>query len=149
MKTFALLLCLALPILAQDEPAPGGRRGGASDDPINAGTFSSLRVRNIGPAFISGRVSQIAVFPDDSNHYLIAEASGGIWVTNNNGTTWTPVFDTYGSYSIGCDHHRPQESFDRLGRAPARTTTSAASPMATASTRAKTADAPGATSASS
>jgi photosystem II stability/assembly factor-like uncharacterized protein len=35
------------------------------------------------------------------NHYLIAEASGGIWLTYNNGTTWTPVFDSYGSYSIG------------------------------------------------
>jgi photosystem II stability/assembly factor-like uncharacterized protein/cell fate (sporulation/competence/biofilm development) regulator YlbF (YheA/YmcA/DUF963 family) len=101
MRLFPLLLCLSLPILAQDEPAQGGRRGGASDDPINANTFSSLHVRNIGPAFISGRASQFAVFPDDSNHYLVAEASGGIWLTYNNGTTWTPVFDNYGSYSIG------------------------------------------------
>src|SRR5580700_7277991 len=102
MRLFPLLLCFSLPLLAQDEPAQGGRRGGgASDDPINAGTFSSLRVRNIGPAFISGRASQFAVFPDDSNHYLVAEASGGIWLTYNNGTTWTPVFDNYGSYSIG------------------------------------------------
>ena len=101
MRFFPLFLCLSLAAVAQDEPAPGGRRGGASDEPINATTFSSLRARNIGPAFISGRVSQFAVFPDDSNHYLAAEASGGIWLTYNNGTTWTPVFDSYGSYSIG------------------------------------------------
>jgi len=104
MRLFPLLLCLSLSALAQDEaPAGPGRggRGGNSDEPINAFTFSSLRVRNIGPAFVSGRVSQIAVFPDDSNHYLIAEASGGVWLTYNNGTTWTPVFDNYGSYSIG------------------------------------------------
>src|ERR1051326_4810237 len=101
MRLFPLLLCLTVPVLAQDEPPQGGRRGGASDDPINATTFSSLRVRSIGPAFISGRVSQIAVFPDDSNHYLVAEASGGVFLTYNNGTTWTPVFDNYGSYSIG------------------------------------------------
>ncbi len=74
---------------------------GGSDDPINARTFASLRVRNIGPAFISGRVSQFAVFPDSPSHYLVAEASGGIFLTHNDGTTWTPVFDTYGSYSIG------------------------------------------------
>jgi hypothetical protein len=111
MRFFPLVLCLSLSALslsalAQDEvvpPAGSGRggRGGGSDDPINAGTFASLRARNIGPAFVSGRVSQIAVFPDDTNHYLIAEASGGVWLTYNNGTTWTPVFDNYGSYSIG------------------------------------------------
>src|SRR5215831_12417437 len=98
MRLFPLLLCVFLAALAQDEPAPGGR---GSQEPINATTFAGLRVRNIGPTFISGRVSQIAVFPDSASHYLIAEASGGVWLTNNNGTTWTPVFDNYGSYSIG------------------------------------------------
>src|ERR1700724_605894 len=102
MRLFPLLFCLSLCAAAQDEapPQPGGR-GGGSQDPINAFTFAGLRARNIGPAFISGRVSQIAVFPDNPNHYLIAEASGGVWLTYNNGTTWTPVFDNYGSYSIG------------------------------------------------
>src|SRR5215471_12000367 len=105
MRFNALILCFAISALAQDElPAPaGGRggRGGASAEPISETTFASLRARLIGPAFVSGRVSQIAVFPDDSNHYLIALASGNIFLTYNNGTTWTPVFDNYGSYSIG------------------------------------------------
>jgi photosystem II stability/assembly factor-like uncharacterized protein len=100
MRLFSLFLCFTLSAFAQDE-APQQRGGRGSDDPIDASTFASLRARNIGPAFVSGRVSQIAVFPDDGNHYLIAEASGGIWLTYNNGTTWTPVFDSYGSYSIG------------------------------------------------
>jgi len=105
MKWFSLFLCLSLAAFAQDEPpaGPGGRggRGRGSEDPINERTFSSLRIRNVGPAFISGRVSQFAVFPDSPSHYLVAEASGGIWLTYNDGTTWTPVFDNYGSYSIG------------------------------------------------
>ena len=107
MRLFPLLLCLSLSALAQDEPpaAGGGGRAGrggpGSGEPINESTFSSLKARQIGPAFVSGRVSQIAVFPDDSNHYLIALASGNIFATTNNGTTWTPVFDNYGSYSIG------------------------------------------------
>ncbi len=88
MRFIPLLLCVSMAALAQD-------------DPINARTFANLRVRNIGPAFISGRVSQIAVFPDSPTHYLVAEASGGIFLTYNNGTSWTPVFDNYGSYSIG------------------------------------------------
>ncbi len=101
MRLFPLLLCLSATLAAQDEP-PAGRGGrGGSDEPINATTFAGLRVRNIGPTFISGRVSQIAMFPDSTSHYLIAEASGGLWLTYNNGTTWTPVFDNQGSYSIG------------------------------------------------
>jgi photosystem II stability/assembly factor-like uncharacterized protein len=87
--------------LAQDEPPADGRGGRGNEDPINARTFASLHARLIGPAMISGRIAQIAMFPDDSNHYLVAEASGNIFMTVNNGTTWTPVFDTYGSYSIG------------------------------------------------
>jgi photosystem II stability/assembly factor-like uncharacterized protein len=102
MRNLAILLGLALAAFAQDEPPAGrGERGGANSDPINEFTFASLRARLLGPAFVSGRVSQIAMFPDDVNHYLIAEASGGVWLTYNNGTTWQPVFDTYGSYSIG------------------------------------------------
>ena len=92
MRKFALLLSLAISAFAQDQPPAGGRggRGGANADPINEFTFSSLRARQIGPAFVSGRVSQIAMFPDSTSHYLIAEASGGVWLTYNNGTTWTP-----------------------------------------------------------
>src|SRR5437868_10111526 len=103
MRLFPLFLCLSAALLAQDESAPTGDRGGrsGSDEPINATTFAGLRSRNIGPVFISGRVAQIAVFPDSTSHYLIAEASGGVWLTHNNGTTWTPVFDSQGSYSIG------------------------------------------------
>ena len=106
MRLIPLFLCVSLCAFAQDEPlAPGGGRGGrggpGSGEPINELTFSSLRARLIGPAFVSGRVSQIAVFPDDSNHYMIALASGNIFLTYNNGTTWTPMFENYGSYSIG------------------------------------------------
>jgi len=102
MKLFPILLCVSLAALAQDE-APQGRggRGGDNQDPINARTFASLRARQIGPAMISGRILQIAVFPDSPSHYLIALAAGNIFMTENNGTTWTPVFDTYGSFSIG------------------------------------------------
>ena len=50
---------------------------------------------------ISGRILQIAMFPDSTSHYMIALAAGNIFMTENNGTTWTPVFENYGSYSIG------------------------------------------------
>jgi photosystem II stability/assembly factor-like uncharacterized protein len=70
-------------------------------DPMSAATFAGLRARLIGPAFTSGRVIAFAVHPADRNHYYVGAASGGVWKTTNSGTTWTPVFDNEGSYSIG------------------------------------------------
>lgn len=70
-------------------------------DPMSTATFNGLRLRSIGPAFTSGRVIGFAVEPGNPAHYFVASASGGVWKTVNNGTTWTPVFDREGSYSIG------------------------------------------------
>ena len=64
--------------------------------------FSGLKWRSIGPAFSSGRIADFAVNPDNSAIYYVATASGHIWKTDNNGTTFKPVFDHYGAYSIGC-----------------------------------------------
>jgi photosystem II stability/assembly factor-like uncharacterized protein len=77
----------------------GGGRGGRGG--FTAATFSGLRLRSIGPATTSGRVAAFAVDPNDRKNYYVASASGGVWKTTNAGTTYTPVFDNYGSYSIG------------------------------------------------
>jgi len=69
---------------------------------LKASTFSGLKFRSIGPALMSGRISDIAVHPKKHHHWWIAVASGGVWKTTNAGTTWKPVFDNEGSYSIGC-----------------------------------------------
>ena len=68
---------------------------------MNADTFSGLKFRSIGPAVASGRVMSIAVNPKNKVEYYVGVASGGVWKTVNDGTTWTPVFDKEGSYSIG------------------------------------------------
>jgi photosystem II stability/assembly factor-like uncharacterized protein len=72
------------------------KKGGMTPD-----TFSGLKFRLIGPAVASGRVMSIAVNPRDKFEYYAGVASGGVWKTVNDGTTWTPVFDKEGSYSIG------------------------------------------------
>ncbi len=72
------------------------------DKLLTSSTLSGLKFRSIGPAFPSGRVSDFAVNPNDYNQWYIAFASGGIWKTNNNGQTFKPIFDNYGSYAIGC-----------------------------------------------
>ena len=70
-------------------------------DPMGSSVFSGLRFRSIGPAVTSGRVIAFAVDPTDRTKYYVGVASGGVWKTVNSGTTWTPVFDNEGAFSIG------------------------------------------------
>ncbi len=83
--------------------APGGRdkKVDAKATPLGD-LFPGLKFRSIGPAFSSGRISDFAVNPRRPCEYFVAVASGHIWKTVNGGTTWTPVFDNYGAYAIGC-----------------------------------------------
>ena len=64
--------------------------------------LSGLAFRNIGPAIMSGRISDIAIHPLKRHTWYVAVGSGGVWKTENAGTTWTPIFDGQPSYSIGC-----------------------------------------------
>jgi photosystem II stability/assembly factor-like uncharacterized protein len=73
-----------------------------ASDTLKSSTFAGLKFRNIGPAVISGRVVSFAVNPKEHEQYYVGVASGGVWKTVNSGTTFEPVFDHYGSYSIGC-----------------------------------------------
>ena len=77
---------------------------------MTADTFSGLKFRLIGPAVASGRVMSIAVNPRKTDEYYVGVASGGVWKTVNDGTTWTPVFDGEGSYSIGWVALDPNDS---------------------------------------
>ncbi|MGY8915025.1 MAG: WD40/YVTN/BNR-like repeat-containing protein, partial [Flavobacteriales bacterium] len=65
-------------------------------------SLEGLKLRNVGPAFLSGRIADIAVHPNDQNVWYVAVGSGGVWKTENSGTTWTPLFDKEASYSTGC-----------------------------------------------
>lgn len=65
-------------------------------------TFSGLKLRNIGPAFMSGRIADIAIHPEKPHCWYVAVGSGGVWKTENAGTTWTSLFDKQAVYSTGC-----------------------------------------------
>ncbi len=77
---------------------------------VDASLFSGLKWRSIGPAFTSGRIADFAVDPNNFSTYYVAVASGHIWKTTNNGTSFKPIFDNYGAYSIGCLAMDPNNS---------------------------------------
>jgi len=64
--------------------------------------FSGLKFRSIGPAFMSGRISDIAFHPNNESIWYVTVGSGNVWKTVNAGVTWSPIFDDQNSYSIGC-----------------------------------------------
>ena len=76
--------------------------GQEKDDLMTASNFAGLKLRNIGPAFTSGRIADIAIHPEDDNVWYVAVGSGGVWKTVNAGVTWTPIFDHQKVYSTGC-----------------------------------------------
>lgn len=70
--------------------------------PLKVPSLPGLKLRSIGPSVTGGRVGDFAVDPENPSRYFAAVASGGLWLTENAGVTWKPVFDSQGSYSIGC-----------------------------------------------
>ena len=72
--------------------------------------LSGLKFRSIGPAFMSGRISDLAIDPKDTKTWYVAVGSGGVWKTTNAGTTFKPIFDSQSSYSIGCITIDPNNS---------------------------------------
>ncbi len=70
-------------------------------DTLKSSTFSGLKWRGIGPAFASGRIADFAVNPANHSEYYVAVASGHVWKTDNNGTTFKPIFDNHKAYAMG------------------------------------------------
>jgi photosystem II stability/assembly factor-like uncharacterized protein len=63
--------------------------------------LQGLAARSIGPAAVSGRMTAIDALQSDPNHIVIGAATGGVWISDNGGLTWTPVFDDQPVASIG------------------------------------------------
>jgi photosystem II stability/assembly factor-like uncharacterized protein len=63
--------------------------------------FKNLLFRNVGPEIQSGRVVDVAVPADRPSTLIVAFATGGLWRTDNMGTTWNPLFDHESAFGIG------------------------------------------------
>ena len=76
------------------------------DEPTSAeasmdGPFDALHFRPIGPAAMSGRISDLAVYEANPAIFYVGTAHGGVWKTTNAGTTFQPQFQDQGLMSVG------------------------------------------------
>ncbi|WP_448213886.1 VPS10 domain-containing protein [Colwellia sp. MEBiC06753] len=85
----AVLASSSLTVLAKDAPV------------IESSLFDNFKFRSIGPAFMSGRIADIEISPSNKNTWYVGVGSGGMFKTDNAGTTWQPIFDKQDVYSIG------------------------------------------------
>jgi len=76
------------------QPAAAGPKTG--DSP-----FETLHFRPIGPAAMSGRIADLAVYEANPSIFYVGSAHGGIWKTTNAGATFEPQFQDQGLISIG------------------------------------------------
>jgi len=103
-STLFFLLAFAmfsLSVSAKNDEKDKLKEKAKGDTIITSSLVDGLKFRSIGPAWCSGRIGDLAVNPKNPKVYFVAVASGNVWKTSNSGTTWSPVFDGYGSYSIG------------------------------------------------
>lgn len=101
MRHILLFLLLPTLLLAQKDKKEEPKKPEKAIH-LQSGTYGALTFRSIGPAVTSGRISDFAVNPRNPSEYYVASSAGGVWKTVNAGTTYTPIFDGQGSYSIGC-----------------------------------------------
>ena len=72
--------------------------------------LSGYSYRSVGPAFMSGRIADIAIDSNNENVWYVAVGSGGVWKTKNAGTTWMPLTDNMPFYSTGSVTIDPNDS---------------------------------------
>lgn len=77
---------------------------------VDQSVIDGLRWRQIGPANMSGRISDIEALPSPSRTIYVAAAAGGVWKSINGGVTFRPIFDNYGVASMGDIAIAPSDS---------------------------------------
>jgi len=106
-RILGCLIALSLVAAVPSSEARGKKKSAETPKPdpqveVLEKAVAGLSFREIGPALTSGRITDLAIDPTDHRRWYVATASGGVWLTENAATTWQPIFDHEGSYSIGC-----------------------------------------------
>ncbi len=108
-KTWNLLACILLPLFLLAQPkrppfTPANERIESHKKKavlLEKSFVANVPYRSVGPSVHSGRVADLDVRQDDPSHFYVAYASGGLWKTENNGQSFTPIFDGEMVMTIG------------------------------------------------
>ena len=99
---FILVLLFLAPIAFAQSPGEELREGYQKRNSMaGQSLLKNYPARNIGPVVQGGRVVDIDVNTRNTNEYLVAYASGGVFKTANNGITFEPIFDGVDALGIG------------------------------------------------
>jgi photosystem II stability/assembly factor-like uncharacterized protein len=125
MKTSFALATLLFPLLAygQGTPTPGTPTPGSAAQGPAADILSALEARSLGPVNMGGRVVGLAVYENEPRIFYVASASGGLFRTDNGGTTFRPVFQNESSISLGAvtvNQSNPDDVWVGTGEATSR-----------------------------
>jgi len=106
MKNFMFLYCLFFTsiLIGQPKSTEGSKIIEAyqiKDKLIENSRVKNLNFTNIGPTIMSGRVVALEVNPNDPDEFYVAYASGGVWHTINNGTSFNPISEEWPTQNIG------------------------------------------------
>ncbi|MEP2936313.1 MAG: glycosyl hydrolase [Gilvibacter sp.] len=106
LQRFLTILFIGASTIMVAQPAASSKaeqEAGISDKDAltQASLVKNIAFTNIGPSIMSGRVVDFAVNPADPTEFYVGYASGGVWHTNNNGTTFTPVMDNSPTQNVG------------------------------------------------
>ena len=102
MKKFLIFTLLIILIFDSFSQRRRGNQNNLNQKENKSLSLSALKMRNVGPAFLSGRIADIAIHPENNNVWYVATGSSGVWKTINSGTTYIPIFDNEKTYSTGC-----------------------------------------------
>jgi photosystem II stability/assembly factor-like uncharacterized protein len=107
MKKILSFLCISSLLLSTAQnPLPSDSQEVQSslkkmEQMAQTSPFKNMIFKNIGPTVMSGRVVDVDVNPTDPTEMLVAYASGGLWHSTNNGTSFTPIMDNASSINLG------------------------------------------------
>ena len=102
MKNLKLLLVSLAILFSHNFTLGQGSKDSNKEKSAVKSALNAFKFRSIGPAFMSGRIADIAIDPMNENVWYVAVGSGGVWKTENAGTTWSPIADNMPFYSTGC-----------------------------------------------
>jgi len=109
MRICALFVCLLISFGPSSARTLSAQAAGGSPA-LDSELLASLELRSLGPGFVTGRIADIEIDPNNPSIWYVASAFGGLWKTTNRGISFDPIFDDGGTHNLCCVVVDPRDS---------------------------------------